>query len=311
MSLIPSIARIGEDPDVKTVVTLNAYSGTCAKNDLLYLNREQCQSKSTRKCLNCIARTGFENDDHSYLYQSASKLFSLRLINRGEARLKYIDAFRAPSEHVQDNYVQFGYDPGKISVIPHPIDDDFRVPHQSEFTEPYKLLYVGALSKHKGAEKLLPILAGVNQHEADFELTIVGTGGMEDTLREQAQELGVVDSVDFTGFVPNKELPSVYARHDIFVFPALWEEPLARVYLESLATGTPIVTSEYGSIDDIVGDAGRLTDGSIEDFQEMLIQCVETNALPQMSAAAETQIEQFHLDSVIDRIEAMYDELVE
>jgi len=311
MSLIPSIARVGEDPAVKTVVTLNAYGGTCAKNDLLYMNEEQCQSKSTRKCLNCIAQSGFENDEYGYLYQSASKLLSLRLIDKGESRLKHIDAFRAPSEHVRDNYVQFGYDRDKISVIPHPIDDDFRVSHQSDFAEPYKLLYVGALSKHKGVDKLLPILAGVNQHETNFELTIVGTGGMEETLREQAEELDVMESVDFAGFVPNKELPSVYAHHDLFVFPALWEEPLARVYLESLAAGTPIITSEYGSIADIVGEAGWLTDGSIADFQETLIECVKTNALPEMSAAAETQVEQFHLESVIDRIESMYNETVE
>jgi len=103
----------------------------------------------------------------------------------------------------------------------------------------------------------------------------------------------------------------VYAHHDLFVFPALWEEPLARVYLESLAAGTPIITSEYGSIADIVGEAGWLTDGSIADFQETLIECVKTNALPEMSAAAETQVEQFHLESVIDRIESMYNETVE
>ena len=120
--LLPSIARVGEDPDVKTAVTLNAYGGTCAKNDLRYLNEEQCQSKSNSKCLNCIARTGFENDDHGFLYRTTGKLFSLWLINRGESRLEHIDAFRAPSAHVRSNYVNFGYDRDKISVTPHPIE---------------------------------------------------------------------------------------------------------------------------------------------------------------------------------------------
>jgi glycosyltransferase involved in cell wall biosynthesis len=304
--LLPSIARVGEDPDVKTVVTLNAYGGTCAKNDLLYLNQEQCQNKSTLKCLNCIARTGFENDDNGFLYRSASKLFSLRLIDAGESRLEHIDAFRAPSAHVRSNYVQFGYDHDKISVIPHPIDDDFRVPHQSEFTEPYRLLYVGALAKHKGVEKLVPILAGLNDGETDFELTIVGSGGMEQTLRKQAEKLGVTDAVDFAGFVPNKELPGVYARHDLFVFPALWEEPLARVYLESLATGTPIITTEYGSISEIIGDGGVTVDGSVESFVEGIQRIGNEGQLFELSTGATKMSEDYQLHNIVSQIERMY-----
>jgi glycosyltransferase involved in cell wall biosynthesis len=306
MSLLPSIAQVGEDPDVKTVVTLNAYGGTCAKNDLLYLNQEQCQNKSTLKCLNCIAQTGFENDDNSFLYRSASKLFSLRLIDAGESRLDNIDAFRAPSDHVRSNYVQFGYDHDKISVIPHPVDDDFRVPHQSGFTEPYRLLYVGALSKHKGVEKLVPILAGLNDGEMDFELTIVGTGGMEQTLRNQAEKLGVTDVVDFAGFVPNKELPGVYAHHDIFVFPALWEEPLARVYLESLATGTPIITSEYGSISEIIGEGGVTVIGSPESYINKIDEVTSRDHLECLSEGGKRSVEKYELLSIISQIEDLY-----
>ena len=305
--LIPSIARVGEDSDVKTVVTLNAYGGTCAKNDLLHLNQEQCRSKSTRKCVNCIARTGFENDNQGYLYQSASKLLLLRLIARGESRLEYIDAFRAPSAHVRSNYVHFGYDHDKISVIPHPIDDDFRIPNQSDFNEPYKLLYVGALSKHKGVEKLLPILAGLKQSDMDFELTTVGTGGMEQQLRKLADDLGVTDAVDFAGFVPNKELPEIYASHDLFVFPAIWEEPLARVYLESLATGTPIITSEYGSISKIIGDGGVTVPGNVESFVAGIRTIVDDNRLVNLSKGGKNRSEAYRLDNTISQIEAMYE----
>jgi glycosyltransferase involved in cell wall biosynthesis len=299
---------VGEAPDVKTAVTLNAYGGTCAKNDLMYRNREQCHDKSTSKCLSCIARSEFENDDQGFVYGAASKFFSLRLINEGESRLEHVDAFRAPSAHVKSNYAEFGYDEDKISVIPHPVDDDFRVAHQSDFSEPYELLYVGALSKHKGVGKLVPILAGLNQRETEFELTIVGTGGMEEMLREQARELGVTDSVDFAGFVPNKELPATYAHHDLFVFPALWEEPLARVYLESLATGTPIITTEYGSIGEIIGDGGVTVDDSVESFVTGIQRIVDENRFAALSRGAEQRSEDYQLQDTISQIEAMYQE---
>lgn len=307
--LIPSIARVGEDSDIKTVVTLNAYGGTCAKNDLLYLNRKKCQNKSTLKCLNCIARTGFGGDDHSYLYRSASKLFSLQLINAGESRLEYIDAFRAPSAHVRENYVQFGYDQDRISVIPHPLDGRFDVPHTSEFTEPYKLLYVGYLEKHKGVEKLIPLMASLAESNVGFSLTVAGSGGLESTLHTQAEEYGVADAIEFAGFIPYEELPEVYASHDCFVYPGIWDEPLARVYLECFATGTPVVTSEYGSIEEIVGDAGRVTDGSVEGFRETVLDIVADGELEAMSAAAKERAEEFRLSKVVEQIEAMYGSL--
>lgn len=305
MRLMPSIGEIGKDPNVKTVITLNAYGGTCAKNDLLYLDREQCQSKSTLKCVNCLSRTG-GSSNNGYIYETMSELLGLRLINSGERLLEHIDKFRAPSAHVRDNYVQFGYEADKISVIPHPVDEDFIIPHESNFSEPYDLLYVGALETHKGVDKLIPILSSLNQTDTEFSLTVVGSGSLEEKLREQARDHGVAEFVEFRGFVPNKELPEVYASHDCFVYPGIWEEPLARVYLESLATGTPIVTSTYGSISQIIGDAGRLTDGSIDDFHDKIMETISNNGLSMMSQKANEQISIFDRDGIVNNILELY-----
>ena len=306
--LIPSIARVGENSSVKTFVTLNAYGGTCAKNDLLYRDQKQCQSKSTLKCVNCISRTGFDSDN-GYLYETASKLLNLRLINTGEQRLEHIDGFRAPSEHVRNNYAQFGYDADKIAVIPHPVDKEFIIPHESDFSEPYNLLYVGTLETHKGVDKLVPILSSLSQTDTEFTLTLVGTGPLEEKLQIQARNHDVAELVDFCGFVPNKELPGVYASHDCFVYPGIWEEPLGRVYIEALATGTPIVTNTYGSISNIVGDAGRLTDGSINDFHNTILDMTSNNNMSVMSQKASEQTKLYNVDHIINNLTDMYDNL--
>lgn len=309
MSLLPAIAKIGEATDAATVVTLNAYLGICPKNDLLYLNKTHCESSSLSKCLNCIGRTGFEDEEYGYLYRTASQLFKLRLVRSAARRLEHVDAFRAPSAHVRENYVQFGYDPSKVRVIPHPVDESFNVDHRSDFEEPYDLLYVGSLIERKGVRKLVPVLAALTESEYDFRLTVVGTGGLESMVREQAREYGVDHLIDFAGFVPNSELPSVYARHDCFVYPGIWEEPLARVYLEALSTGTPIVTSEYGSIESIIGDGGVTTDGSIDGFRRTILKLVRGNRFEQLSRGGERKIREYDRERIVNALTDVYDDV--
>lgn len=309
MSLIPAIAEVGKATDASTVVTLNAYKGVCAKNDLLYRNEERCESKSIGKCLRCIGSTGFNDDEYGYLYQTGSQLFSLQLVREATQRFDHVDAFRAPSEHVRENYVQFGYDRNKIRVIPHPVDENFLVDHRSEFTEPYNLLYVGYLIESKGVRKLIPILDSLNDGEFEFNLTIVGTGGLESTLRKQAEEHNVENRVEFAGFVPNGELPRVYAEHDCFVYPGIWDEPLARVYLEALSTGTPIVTSEYGVVEEIVGEGGVTTDGSIDDFRRKILQLARDDSFRELSQGGRRKATEYDLETVIEEITEMYTEV--
>jgi len=307
----PALAAIGDRTAACTVLTLNAYAGVCPKNDLLYLDTDHCDDNSTRRCLRCLVQTSPGHDDFSIPYRLASRVGNLRLVRQAARRIEHIDAFRAPSAHVRDNYVELGYPASAIHVIPHPVDEAFAVSHTSDFQEPYRLLYVGSLSKHKGVEKLVPLVASLQSEPERFTLTIVGTGGLSSDIEAQIADYGVSDRVELRGFVPNEQLPSVYAAHDCFVYPGIWEEPLARVYLEALASGTPIVTSTFGSIENVVGEAGRLTDGSVDDFSATLLEATRTGQLEAMSAAARNRAEDFSLATVVSDIESLYETLLE
>jgi glycosyltransferase involved in cell wall biosynthesis len=306
-SVVPALSTIGQKTDAATVVTLNAYIGICAKNDLRYLDREQCTSASLTKCTQCVSRTSFGHPDYGPAYRTANRLGNLELVREGKNGLEQIDGFRAPSKHVKQNYAQFGYPSDRISVIPHPLNDDFRVDHRSDFTEPYRLLYVGYLKPKKGVDKLVSIVARLRDTmDRAFTLTIVGSGPREQAMRERAAELGVEDIVEVRGFIPNKELPETYADHDLFVYPSLWEEPLGRVYLEALATGTPIISSDYGDIKNVMGCGGVAVENSTEGFSAKIRTLLEDERLESMSKAAQQRAMAFERDKVIVGIEDMY-----
>lgn len=61
------------------------------------------------------------------------------------------------------------------------------------------------------------------------------------------------------GFVPYKHLPALYAGADSFVYPSLYEG-FGLPVLEAMTLGTPVVTSQQGSLKEVAGHAAVLVD---------------------------------------------------
>ena len=305
--LIPSITQVGKKQGVATVVTLNAYGGTCAKNSLLYRNKSQCHNKSTLKCLSCITSSGFKDNENGYMYETISELLSLRLINSGEARISNISGFHALSPHVKRSYTEFGYVDEKIEVIPNILDTRFDLPNSANFMEPFQLLYVGALKKSKGADRLIDIISRVSKQSKDcVKLTIIGDGELRTSIEEEATTKGVSEIVEIKGQVPYAKLPKIYASHDLFVYPGRWNEPFGRVFLEAMATGTPIVATDVGSVNDIVENAGIVSKQSVPDITENILDILDREKLQACSVAGRRQIKKYRISEIIPQFERLY-----
>jgi glycosyltransferase involved in cell wall biosynthesis len=119
------------------------------------------------------------------------------------------------------------------------------------------LLSVGYLIERKGqqiAVAALPELAGAT-------LLIVGQGPARTALEGQVAALGLGDRVRLLGPLPHDQLPALFAAADVMVLPSA-TEGLANVWVEALASGTPIVTSDVGGAREVVDRpaAGRLAE---------------------------------------------------
>ena len=124
---------------------------------------------------------------------------------------------------------------------------------------PY-ILYTARL-EHPGKNhvRLLEAFAKMKEDSGlPHQLVLAGSPWYgADAIYAAARDLGVEDSVYFIGFVPDSELPLLYAGADLFVFPSLFEGfgiPL----LEAMASGTPVCASNVASIPEVVRDAGIL-----------------------------------------------------
>ncbi|MGE3692037.1 MAG: glycosyltransferase [Novosphingobium sp.] len=109
------------------------------------------------------------------------------------------------------------------------------------------LATVGALIARKGQVFAIEALAQV----PGARLAMAGTGPDEAALRARAQELGLADRVLFLGAVPHDDIPLLLNAADLFVLPTA-SEGLANAWVEALACGTPVVTTDIPGASELI-----------------------------------------------------------
>ena len=62
------------------------------------------------------------------------------------------------------------------------------------------------------------------------------------------------DRVRFLGYVPDKDLPALYAGSEFFIYPSLYEG-FGLPILEAMACGAPVAASGAASLTEVGGDA--------------------------------------------------------
>jgi D-inositol-3-phosphate glycosyltransferase len=162
--------------------------------------------------------------------------------------------------------------PEKISVIPCGVNLELFYPLdklQSRRTLGLKegniILFVGRIERLKGIDKIIqamPYIANLNPY-----LLIVGEDGNRAgeklTLKNMAENLGVANSISFTGLADYNKLPMYYNAADVCVLPSYYES-FGLVPLESLACGTPMVATDVGDLRNIIiqGKTGYVVSGN-------------------------------------------------
>lgn len=103
------------------------------------------------------------------------------------------------------------------------------------------ILFIGRLVKVKGLDLLLSAFSQVdNEHTV---LVFVGKGKEEDSLKTQAQELGLLNKVIFAGHFDDINLYAWYTLANFFLLPSRYE-PFGAVVNEALILGCPVVASK-------------------------------------------------------------------
>lgn len=157
----------------------------------------------------------------------------------------------------------------RINVIPCGLDPHFtpvadcaarqHILDRYRIVAPY-LLYVGGINARKNIARLFEAFAQVRADHPSVKLVIGGKRQWQTREIEATFErLALHDSVHFTGYVQDADLPSLYSAAEAFVFPSLYEG-FGMPPLEAMACGAPVITSNVSSLPEVVGDAALTVD---------------------------------------------------
>lgn len=161
------------------------------------------------------------------------------------------------------DYVQI--DPAKVVVIHPGLNQRFRPDPErgAEFRRRAglgdgKLILQIGRGFYKNVPTVLRVLRRVREHGVDARVVRVGPklAGEDRTVVDR---LGLGSSVVEIGSFADADLPALYNAVDVLLFPSLYEG-FGWPPLEAMASGTPVVCSRAGSLDEVVGDAALTAD---------------------------------------------------
>jgi glycosyltransferase involved in cell wall biosynthesis len=149
----------------------------------------------------------------------------------------------------------------KIHIIPGGVNIDKFQPNllqtearqQLGWPENRPILFTSRRLVHRmGIDKLLAAIAMIKPKIPDVWLAIAGRGHLQNTLVQQTQELGLENHVKFLGFIPDKQLPIAYQAANLTVMPSQSFEGFGLAIVESLACGTPVLSTPIGGMPEIL-----------------------------------------------------------
>jgi len=160
----------------------------------------------------------------------------------------------------KDIIQHLGIDKHKIKVIPPVIEERFKPLDKlqiAEFAQRYKLetdckwIMISGQQFYKNHTTCLKVLKKLSRYQ-DRKIRLIKTGHYSDDFHDQAVSMGLSQYVSQISVNDREDLPKLFNFVDCLLFPSLYEGfgmPVA----ESLACGTPVVTSDRGAIPEVAG----------------------------------------------------------
>jgi glycosyltransferase involved in cell wall biosynthesis len=217
---------------------------------------------------------------HIYCPENTSPLIQLYYATVLKRACHRAAAILTISEFTRGQIVEWsGVPPEKIFNVWCGVDPAYQ-PEGDSYGLPFPyLLCVSNRKRHKNEFRIVEAFA---KSAIPPEIHLVLTGNATFDLSRCIDRNRITDRVNFVGRIPEAKLPSLYRGAEALIFPSLYEG-FGLPLVESMACGTPVVTSNVTAMPEIAGDAALLVDPtSIDQIADAMKRIVSDLPLRQL-----------------------------
>lgn len=195
-------------------------------------------------------KTKFQVQLHGDFY--GSKYYNKNFLRKTLGRIVMwrADKIRIVSRRIKQSLKDRGIEPRKMKRNVRPIEPFNtldRVEKSTILHDRYRaekiFLWLGRIEPEKNLEFLIDVFAKVVQQKPNYRLLIVGDGKAEDSLRNKANQMQLLQNIIF---VPWAQHPAIYLQNaDCLVLPSL-AEGYSLVVKEATAFNTTVIMNDVG-----------------------------------------------------------------
>lgn len=169
-------------------------------------------------------------------------------------------------------------------------------------------LFLSRIHQKKGCDLLIEAFSYAAKQDKSLHLIIAGPdhSGWGDTLKVQAENLGIVDRITWPGMLQGDEKWGAFYACEVFCLPS-HQENFGIVVAEALACGKPVLISNKVNIwrEIEYADAGFVDDDSVDGTKRNMQRwlTMDTSSYSKMSERAKQCFNQkFHIRKVAERL---------
>lgn len=296
LSIIDAIKEF--NPKLPIFWTMHDLIAVCPSYTMLDGNGNICEKCLSGDFSNCVKNRCIKG---SRLMSMLSE-YEAKYI-RMKGWYNKVDLYICPSEFYRNKLLKANFTKSPIVTLRNPLP--LSTNYSLNDSDNGYALYFGRLSKEKGVKTLIEQAV-----KANIKLYILGTGPIENELKEYAKDFS---NVEFKGFQQGQALTDYIAKSRCVVLPSEWYENGPYSAMEAMALGKPLIVSDNGGLPELVEDG---VNGYIyADKKQLSAKLRDIFALPkdEYSAMCEQSLNRakrlFNADDYIEKLITKYREI--
>ncbi|MEC4818325.1 MAG: glycosyltransferase family 4 protein [Scytonema sp. PMC 1069.18] len=205
--------------------------------------------------------------------------------------------------YISISHAQRKLDLNYVSTVYNGIDiGDY--PFVAQPTQPPYLAFLGRLSPEKGPQHAIAIAK-----RSGWNLKMAGKVDPVDTKFFEQEIAPLIDGkqIEYLGEVDHTAKVELLANASITLFPITWREPFGLVMIESMATGTPVIGIDMGSVSEVI--AHGKTGFVCQTYEEMADMIPAALELSRQTCRQHVE-NNFTITQMVDGYEAAYEQIL-